>query len=178
MQLVNAHKGILYKVCRLYQDQEEDRRDLLQEIVLQLWASYGSFRGESQFSSWMYRVALNTAIVYFRKQNRRPDRPAPGGDHPVNGRDHPVPSSHHPVPDADFPDEPAPDAENEQLAVFYRAIQQLTKVEKALIFLYMEGRSGKEMAAILDLSPGNVRVRLNRTKEKLQHIIKNMGYEF
>ena len=173
MQLVNAHKGILYKVCRLYQDQEEDRRDLLQEIVLQLWASYGSFRGDSQFSSWMYRVALNTAIVYFRKQSRRPDRPVAGHSHPATGGD-----PDHLTAGSDLPEEPGPAREHDQLAVFYRAVQQLTKVEKALIFLYMEGRSGKEMAAILDLSPGNVRVRLNRTKEKLQHIIKNMGYEF
>lgn len=157
---MNAHKGILYKVCRLYQDKEEDREDLLQEIVLQLWTAYDSFRGESQFSSWMYRVALNTAIVYLRKQRRRPDHVEQ-------------------APYPDLADEIQPVREQEeQLAVFHRAVQQLGKVEKALIFLYMEGHSGKDMAVILDISPGNIRVRLNRVKDKLQTIIKTMGYEF
>jgi RNA polymerase sigma-70 factor (ECF subfamily) len=155
---IETHKGMLYKVCRLYQDREEDRQDLLQEIVLQLWVSYDSFRGESKFSSWMYRVALNTAIVYLRKANHRLE---------VNT----------PYPDLAEEVRPVRDPE-EQLAIFHRAVQQLGKVEKALIFLYMEGHPGKDIATILDLSPGNVRVRLTRAKDKLQDIIKTMGYEF
>jgi RNA polymerase sigma-70 factor (ECF subfamily) len=160
LQQVNTHKGILYKVCRLYQDREEDRQDLLQEIVLQLWSSYDSFRGDSQFSSWMYRVALNTAIVYLRRQ-RRHDAPLVDTSYP------------------DLADEVRSVRDEQQkLAVFHQAAAQLGKVEKALIFLYMEGHSGKDIAAILDLSPGNVRVRLNRVKDKLQTIIKTLGYEF
>ncbi len=155
---MHTHKGILYKVCRLYQDREEDRQDLFQEIVAQLWVSYDSFRGDSQFSSWMYRVAFNTSIVYLRKERRRLDHPA---SYP------------------DLPDEVRPVREEaEQLAIFHQAVQQLNKVEKALIFLYMEGHSGKDIAVVLDMSPGNVRVRLNRVKDKLQTIIKTMGYEF
>jgi RNA polymerase sigma-70 factor (ECF subfamily) len=160
LQQVNAHKGILFKICRLYQDREEDRQDLLQEIVLQLWSSYDSFRGDSQFSSWMYRVALNTAIVYLRKQRRH---------------DNFVVTA--PYPDLADDVRPVRD-EQQKLAIFHQAVAQLGKVEKALIFLYMEGHSGKDMAAILDLSPGNVRVRLNRVKDKLQTIIKTLGYEF
>lgn len=157
---MQTHKGILYKVCRLYQDREEDRQDLFQEIVAQLWVSYDSFRGESQFSSWMYRVAFNTAIVYLRKERKRLDHVT----------DAPYP---------DLPDEIRPVRdEAAQLAIFHKAIQQLNKVEKALIFLYMEGHSGKDMAVVLDMSPGNIRVRLNRVKDKLQTIIKTMGYEF
>lgn len=155
---MHTHKGILYKVCRLYQDREEDRQDLFQEIIAQLWVSYDSFRGESQFSSWMYRVAFNTAIVYFRKERNRLDHPAPYPDLPDDIR---------PVRD-----------EAAQLAIFHKAIQQLNKVEKALIFLYMEGHSGKDISVVLDMSPGNIRVRLNRVKDKLQTIIKTMGYEF
>lgn len=158
LQQIDTHKGILYKVCRLYQDGEEDRQDLMQEIVLQLWTAYDSFRGESQFSSWMYRVALNTAIAYFRKESRRPDAPAP-------------------YPDLAEEMRPVHDPE-EQLAIFHKAAQQLNKVEKALLLLYMEGHSGKDIALILELSPVNVRVRLTRIKEKIQTIIKTMGYEF
>lgn len=149
---------MLYKICRLYQDREDDRQDLLQEIMAQLWVSYDSFRGESAFSSWMYRVALNTAIVFLKKGRRERfiDRAYP-----------------------DLAEElrPVGDVE-ERLAIFYRAVAQLDKLEKALIFLYMEGHAGKDMAEILGVSHGAVRVKLNRVKDKLQTIIKTMGYEF
>ncbi|TDX00620.1 RNA polymerase sigma factor [Dinghuibacter silviterrae] len=158
LQQIETHKGMLYKVCRLYQDREEDRQDLLQEIVLQLWVSYDSFRGDSKFSSWMYRVALNTAIAYLRRTKGRLE---------IN------------IPYPELAEEVRPVRDPEQqLAIFHRAVQHLNKVEKAVIFLYMEGHSGKDMATILELSPVNVRVRLTRAKEKLQTIIKTMGYEF
>jgi RNA polymerase sigma factor (sigma-70 family) len=156
---MEAHKGILYKVCKLYQDREEDRQDLLQEILAQLWVSYDSFRGDSEFSSWMYRVALNTAIIHFKKGQRALQ---------VFTRE--------PYPDlADIPRKVT--EQEEQLEIFYRAVQRLNKLEKALIFLYMEGRPGKEIAQILGLSAVGTRVRLNRVKDKLQTIIKIMGYE-
>jgi RNA polymerase sigma-70 factor, ECF subfamily len=160
LQQVVAHKGILNKICRIYQDDPADQHDLLQEILLQLWLSYDSFRGESQFSSWMYRVAFNTAIVFFKKERRR--------QHTFSTNPYRQLSEElYRVSDQD-----------EQLKIFYKAIQQLNKVEKALIFLYMEGQSGKEIAAILGISPLNVRVRLSRIKDKLRYIIKTMGYEF
>ncbi|MDH7461798.1 RNA polymerase sigma factor [Chitinophagaceae bacterium 26-R-25] len=159
LQQIETHKGILYKICRIYQDKKEDQQDLLQEMILQLWRSYDSFRGESQFSSWMYRVAFNTAISYFRKEKQR------------------FTSSLDPY--HDLPDELHTVKEKEeQLAIFYKAVQQLNKVEKALIFLYMQGQSGEEIADILGISSVNVRVRLNRTKEKIKYIIKTLGYEF
>jgi len=128
--------------------------------MLQLWLSYDSFRGDSQFSSWMYRVAFNTAIVFFKKEKRRQDifAIAPYND---------LPEELHTVRD-----------QEEQLKIFHQAVQQLNKMEKALIFLYMEGQSGNEIADILGITPLNVRVRLNRTKDKLKYIIKTMGYEF
>jgi len=128
--------------------------------MLQLWLSYDSFRGDSQFSSWMYRVAFNTAIVFFKKERRRQDvfMTAPYNQ---------LPEELHTARDQD-----------EQLRIFYKAVQKLNKVEKALIFLFMEGQSGKEIALILGITPLNVRVRLGRTKHKLKYIIKTLGYEF
>jgi len=128
--------------------------------MLQLWLSYDSFRGDSQFSSWMYRVAFNTAIVFFKKERRRQDTftTAPYKQ---------LPEELHTVRDQD-----------EQLRIFYKAVQKLNKVEKALIFLFMEGHSGKEIAVILGITPLNVRVRLGRTRDKLKYIIKTLGYEF
>jgi RNA polymerase sigma factor (sigma-70 family) len=69
MQLIKEHKGLLFKICRIYQNDEADREDLMQEMILQLWLAFHSFQGKSKFSTWMYRVALNTAIVFFKNKN-------------------------------------------------------------------------------------------------------------
>jgi RNA polymerase sigma factor (sigma-70 family) len=160
LQLITDNKGILFKICKIYQDDADDRNDLLQEMTLQLWLAFDSFRGESKFSSWMYRVALNTAIVFFKKQKRRPD------DQPLH-------------PDFDRADELSLAGEKEEkLAIFYKAVQQLGKVEKALIYLYMEDQPYEEIASHLGITEGNVRVRLNRIKNKLKEIIKKMNYEY
>lgn len=160
LQLMEENKGILYKIARIYQDDAEDRNDLLQEMMLQLWLAFDSFRGESKFSSWMYRVALNTAIVFFKREKRRPD-------------DQPLPYN------MERPDELSNAAEKEeQLAVFYKAVGRLDKVEKALIYLYMENQPYVEIAAHLGISEVNMRVRLNRVKNKLKDIIKEMNYEY
>ncbi len=160
LQLIGENKGILFKICKIYQDNAEDRNDLLQEMTLQLWLAFDSFRGESKFTSWMYRVALNTAIVFFKKQKRRPD-------------DQPLPH------DFDQAQElSAGDEKEEELALFYRAVQQLGKVEKALIYLYMEDQPYDDIAAHLGITPLNVRVRLNRVKNKLKEIIKQINYEY
>src|ERR1700709_564814 len=160
LQLIGENKGILFKLCRVYQDDPSDRDDLLQEIILQLWLAFDSFRGESKFSSWMYRVALNTAIVFFKKQKRRPDN-------------EPIPPNFDKVEDTSAAGE-----KEAQLTMFYKAVQQLNKVEKALIYLYMENQPYDEIAANLGITEGNVRVRINRIKNKLKEIIKKMNYEY
>lgn len=160
MQTIMQNKGMLFKICRIYQDDADDRNDLLQEIILQLWRVFDSYRGESKITSWMYRVALNTAIVFFKKQKRRPDREQlPAG--------------------FDQPEEPSAAGEKEvQLRLFYKAVQQLDKVERALIYLYMEDQPYTEIAVALGISEVNVRVRLNRVKNKLKDIIKKLSYEY
>lgn len=160
MQLIEEHKGMLFKICRIYQDDEADRDDLMQEMVLQLWLAFDSFQGKSKFSSWMYRVALNTAIVFFKKQKRRPD-----SEQLPERLDH--------LEAQEFDTE-----KEEQLALFYKALKQLGKVERALIFLYMEDQSYEDIALNLGITVINVRVRLNRTKNKLKDIIKSMNYEY
>jgi len=137
----------------------EDQRDLFQEIVMQLWKAYPTFRGNSKFSTWMYRVALNTALIYFKKDNRKVDKT------PLDEN-------------VDIVDVNESDAREEKLAYLYKAVQQLNPVEKALIFLFLENQSHREIAENLGISEINARVKLNRTKEKLQLIIKKNGYEF
>jgi RNA polymerase sigma factor (sigma-70 family) len=160
MQLIEEHKGMLFKICRIYQDDKANRDDLMQEIVLQLWHTFDSFLGKSKFSTWMYRVALNTAIIFFKKQKRRPD-----SEQLPNDLDHLVA-------------EATDTHKDEQLVLFYNAVQQLNKVEKALIFLYMEEQPYDAIAFNLGISEVNVRVRLNRTKNKLKEIVKSMNYEY
>ncbi|KAA2216155.1 RNA polymerase sigma factor [Chryseobacterium sediminis] len=160
LKLVNQHKGILYKASRIYADSVEDREDLQQEILIQLWKSYQSFKGNSEFSTWMYRVAINTAITYLKKEKQRSN----------NHTDAP---HHFEVLQEDY--NPTKDR---QLEIFYSAVQELNSLEKAVIFYFMEGMSHKEIGNNLGLSEGNARVKLNRTKEKIQQIIKKSGYEF
>ncbi len=158
MNEIENHKGILLKVSRIYFDDVEDQRDLFQEIILQLWKSRSSFKGHSQFSTWLYQVAVNTALVFFKRQKRKPKL---------------LPLAEHDTVAA-----PAYEQQQErQLAIFYRAVRHLNKVEKALIFLYLEARTGAQMAQTLGLSEGNIRVKLNRTKKKLQKLTEVEDHE-
>ena len=156
---IEKHKGILYKVSKMYMDNSDDQQDLFQEIVCQLWKSYDSFRNESQFSTWMYRVAVNTAIVFLKKEKRKVDKYEIASE---NIKD----------------DEGDSHIKESQIDHFYKAVQKLEKIDKAIIFYQLEGFSHKEIGDNLGISEGNARVKLNRAKEKLKEIIKNQGYGF
>lgn len=159
LSLIEQHKGIIYKVSRMYVDDAEDVKDLSQEIILQLWKSYGSFKTQSAFSTWMYRVALNVAITFLKKGAKKIDSK----------------EFQQEIEIADV--NTSPQKEN-QLNYFYKAVHELSQIEKALIFLFLEGQSHKDIGYNLGISEGNARVKLSRTKEKLQQIIKKNGYEF
>ena len=156
---IEKHKGILYKVSRMYMDNPDDQQDLFQEIVCQLWKSYDSFRNESQFSTWMYRVAVNTAIVFLKKEKRKVDKYEIASENIKE-------------------DEGDSHIKESQLKHFYKAVQKLEKIDKAIIFYQLEDFSHKEIGENLGISEGNARVKLNRAKEKLKEIIKNQGYGF
>ena len=159
LKRIESHKGILYKVSKMYMDNHDDQQDLFQEIVCQLWKSYDSFRNESQFSTWMYRVAVNTAIIFLKKEKRKVDKYEIASE---NIKD----------------DEGDSHIKESQLDHFYKAVQKLEKIDKAIIFYQLEGFSHKEIGENLGISEGNARVKLNRAKEKLKEIIKNQGYGF
>lgn len=156
---IEKHQGIIYKVSRMYMDNEVDQEDLYQEIVYQLWKSYKSFKGDSQFSTWMYRVSLNTAISFFKKEKKQKEI-----EDKLKIQDNTETMDTNENPD--------------KLDFLYKAINQLNDVDKALIFLYLEGLSHKEIGKNLGISEGNARVRLNRIKTKLEKTIKKYGYEF
>ncbi|PYF76741.1 RNA polymerase sigma factor [Pedobacter nutrimenti] len=159
LTLIEIHKGIIHKMTRMYMDYREDQQDLFQEIICQLWNSFDSFKGNSKFSTWMYRVALNTAIVFLKKEKRKLDTSPELPENMAGEQDH--------------------STEKEiQLKLFYHAVQQLDNIEKAIIFYHLENYSHREIGDNLGIMEGNVRVKLNRAKTKIKELIKKQGYEF
>lgn len=157
--LIEKHQGIIYKVSRMYCDKEECRQDLFQDILVQLWQSYPSFNRQSKFSTWMYRVALNTAIAQFRKSKN------------VN-EDHVSEMS------VDIPEEELYKEREERREIVHQAIHKLNKAEKAIIILYMDDYTYEEISEISGISVSNVGVKISRIKTKLQNILKELEYGF
>ncbi|QFZ55203.1 RNA polymerase sigma factor [Oceanihabitans sp. IOP_32] len=153
VELLEKHQNIVHKVCRLYTNNYDAHNDLFQEITIQLWKAYPKFRGDAKFSTWMYRVALNTAITLYRKSKRR-----------INTQD---------FGDVEFKikQEDYDDTEEQQLKALYQAIYQLNDIEKALVLLYLEDKNYKEISDTLGISEVNARVKMNRTKAKLKTLL-------
>lgn len=158
VEMINIHRGIIYKVCNLYVQHPEDKKDLFQEIVLQLWKSFPAFRAESKPSTWMYRVALNTAITIFRKDARQPERRTLSEE------------------EFELPDFNTLADTEEQLFILQQAIRELSTIERAVILLYLEAHSYDEISEVLGISKVNVGVRINRIKIKLEKIVKSERY--
>lgn len=133
----------------MYGNSAEDRQDLFQEMLAQLWKAYPAFRQEAKVSTWIYRIALNTAIAGLRKQQRRVFTIPIDADLTVG-------------------EEIEDMVKAEKLRMMYKAIAQLTDIEKALVMLYIEEKSYEEMEDILGMTQGNLRVKMNRIKEKLR----------
>ncbi|TWP23002.1 RNA polymerase sigma factor [Apibacter muscae] len=151
--LIEGNQGIIHKVCRLYTNNDEDSQDLFQEIVLQLWKSYKTFKGNSKFTTWMYRVALNTAITLFRKSSRKIE---------TQEIDH---SLYKISDDNDF------SIKQEQINFLYESIKKLSEIERAIILLYLEDLPYKEISETLGITEVNARVKINRIKVKLKDIM-------
>jgi RNA polymerase sigma-70 factor (ECF subfamily) len=152
--LIREHQGIIFKITTMYSNNDQDQKDLYQDIVYQLWKSFGSFRNESKISTWMYRVAMNTAITHFKKRKRSPS--AVSIDKLVLTE---------------------METENkeleEKIGLLYRHINQLDLLDKGLMLLLLEGRKYEEIAEITGLSQTNVGTRISRIKRKLQSRIKS-----
>ena len=150
---LQANQNIIHKICRLYTDNEDAHKDLFQEITIQLWKAFPKFRGDSKFSTWAYRVALNTAITLYRKTKRTVSTVS-------------YESQQHFVKDVDYNYE-----EEEQLKLMYKAVYQLNDIEKALVFMYLEHKDYHEISETLGISEVNARVKMNRIKGKLKKIL-------
>ncbi|RFF31050.1 sigma-70 family RNA polymerase sigma factor [Wenzhouxiangella sediminis] len=152
MARIRDNIGILHKVCSVYAQSHADREDLHQDIVLQLWRSYPSFSGDSRFSTWMYRVALNTALTRVRK---------------------PAPMQFMEAGDLDlFPAPPADSDRPDKIAKMYSAIRALNAVDRAIVLLWLDDLTYREIGASLGLSEKNVGVKLSRIKTKLAETVE------
>lgn len=154
IRTIEIHRGIIFKVCKMYCPVEDDCQDLYQDIVAQLWKAWKGFRGEAKISTWIYRIALNTAISGFRKQKRNPL------NNSVDARE------------VDLAEEDGR-KKKEDLELLHMAINQLSEVEKAMVMLYLEDVAYEEISSIMGITQNNVRVKMLRIREKLKNIMIN-----
>jgi len=148
IQSIEQHQRIIHKVCNLYMSNEQDKKDLFQEILLGAWKGYGNFKGDAKFSTWLYRVALNTAITFYRKEKRQ-------------------------IKIAELKEQTAGFVDNhsgqeEQMAAMHGAIAALSTIDKALVMLYLEEYDYNEIGSIMGISANNVAVKMSRIKTKLK----------
>jgi RNA polymerase sigma-70 factor (ECF subfamily) len=148
-ELIDQHRGIIYKVIRLYVRHEEDERDLYQEILFQAWRSYPTFKGQSKFSTWLYRVGLNTVLTF----KRRP----------------PLVVAHEDLASL----QPQASVKNtDETEALYLAIRELNEIDRMIITLHLDGYENEEIADISGLTKNNVAVKLHRIKEGIMKKLK------
>ena len=158
LRLISEHEGLIHKICHVYAADALAKQDLFQEIVIQLWKSFENFRNESKISTWMYRVALNTALTEKRRNKTKVSISFLGS-----------------LKD-DKAQESNMDANEENLNLLFSAISKLTEVEKAVVMLYLDDKSYEDMEDVLGINQGTLRVKMNRIKEKLRQITKTSQY--
>ena len=152
-QLIKDNQGLIIKVSRLYTNSIEDEQDLFQEIVLQLWRSYDTFKGQSKISTWMYRVALNTAITLFRKKTKSPQTDE--------------------LQDFHYKDFVEDDEEKQQqISTLYKVIKMSPNVERAIVTMYLDDLPYKDIAENLGITEVNARVKMNRLKKTLKELME------
>lgn len=153
LALLDAHKKILYKVANAYCRNPEDRRDLVQEIVVQLWRSFGRFDERAAFSTWMYRIAMNVATSFYRSESRRARR---------------TELVEEPILEILAVDRAAPEESSDDIRQLHRFIGELDELNRALVILYLDGNSHETIGEILGISTTNVGTRVGRIKERLR----------
>jgi RNA polymerase sigma factor (sigma-70 family) len=154
---INAHARMIHKICRMYAYTSE-HEDLFQDIVVQLWQAFPRFRGESKFSTWLYRVAINTAMTKARKRKASVAYVDPDA----------IPTNH--------AEDTTAQVETEKLQILNAAISQLNEVERAILMLYLEERSYEEMEQIMGITQNALRVKISRIKDKLRQIAIDKSY--
>jgi RNA polymerase sigma-70 factor (ECF subfamily) len=151
LTIIQQNKKLIFKVCNTYCKDEEDRKDLVQEVIIQLWKSFPKYNGQYKLSTWMYRIALNVAISFYHKQRPRKENTIQIDDILTN-----------------IADDSAPHELNEKVGLLYEFINQLDELNKALMLLYLDDNSYKEIADILGITETNVATKISRIKQRLK----------
>lgn len=149
INLIEQHSRLIYKICYMYASDRDELNDLYQEILINLWRSHGSFKGEAKYSTWIYRIGLNTCVSYMRQKKR---------ELPL------VPLT------VDLENIAGQENNADRLRELYRLINRLSKIEKAIVLLYLEEKSYDEIGEIVGITRGNAAVKLNRIKTKLKEM--------
>ncbi|MEO5889235.1 MAG: RNA polymerase sigma factor [Ferruginibacter sp.] len=149
--VIQANKGIIYKVANSYCNNAANRKDLVQEITVQLWKSFNNYTDQYKYSTWIYRIALNTAISFYRKENRRKEVP-----NDLSGSI------------LDMVDTNNTGELEEKIGLLQQFISGLKELDRALMLLYLEEKSQKEIAEIIGISETNVATKVNRIKKLLK----------
>jgi RNA polymerase sigma factor (sigma-70 family) len=148
--IIQQHKGILYKVARAYCPNEDDRQDLIQEMMIQVWQSRHRYNNQFKISTWLYRISLNVAISFYRKNTTRANMHTM-----LNEQTQQIPTEDK-------------TADERQLSLLEKFISELKEIDKALMVLYLEDKSHAEIAEILGMSISNVGTKIGRIKDKLK----------
>jgi RNA polymerase sigma-70 factor (ECF subfamily) len=156
LAVMEANKGIIYKVANSYCRHADNRKDLIQEIMVQLWLSFNKYDEKYSITTWMYRIALNVSISFYRKENRRDT---------IN---HPLPGEILTLYEADT------GAQQAEVELLYKCIRELKEIDRAVILLYLEGNAQQEIAEILGLSLTNVSTKVSRIKQQLKTAFSNL----
>ena len=155
LSILESHKGIIYKVANTYCYDASDRDDLIQEITLQIWKSLDNYNKEYKWSTWIYRIALNTSISFYRKNRTRKAKTV------VLDPIFEIPNTY---------EEPA---DNEKFILLRKFIRELKEIDRALILLHLEGLSSQEIASIIATTQTNVTTKISRIKKKLKLKFEN-----
>jgi RNA polymerase sigma-70 factor, ECF subfamily len=153
LDIIREHERMIHKICNLYTSDVSEKQDLFQEIILQLWKSFKGFRNEAKISTWMYRIALNTALTHLRRSKTK------------------VSLSFTSFINENIAEE-NDNFDQERTNLLHNAIAKLTELEKAIVMLYLDDKSYQEMEEVLGIKQGTLRVKMNRIKEKLRQITK------
>lgn len=156
ISILENHKGIIFKIVNSYCKEVEDRQDLIQEIIIQLWISFDKYDNQFKLSTWIYRIALNTSISFYRKNKTRSEKTIP------------VTAIIETTLKTDEPFQ-----ENLHLIRLQNSIQTLKNFDKALILMYLDGLTQKEIAKIIGITPSNVGTKIERIKKMLKQKLKN-----
>ncbi|UII22721.1 RNA polymerase sigma factor [Fulvivirga ligni] len=153
VDIIEKHKGIIYKICNGYCKEADDREDLVQDVIGHLWKAYPKYNADYKLSTWIYRIALNVAISYYRKEQTRKKYIQPIQEHTFEVSEQP---------------------ENENIKLLNQFIAELDELNKALMILYLDGNSHKEIAEILNISESNVGTKISRIKIQLKEKFNNL----